>query len=136
MTRAQGIARNAINGILCFVFPIIFLMLTSADVPWVMLILFSICWGATYYVVNTPTPAFDLEAVFGDRAGFIESVLRGSDATHCNRLRPTHIARNAEYDNVTAFHYPNEVREPLRFPSPEVVGESSADPIERQLHQA
>lgn len=96
MTGAQVTARRAVNGMLCFIFSIVFLMLTSAHVPWLMLGLFAGCGALTYMVINAPRPVFDLRAHFGDKADFIASVLRGTDATNCDRLRATYNARNAE----------------------------------------
>lgn len=93
MTGAQVVARKAANGMLCFIFSITFLMLTSAVVPWPMLGLFAGCGALTFLVINRRTPAYDLAAHFGTNADFIASVLRGTDANNCDRLLATYTAR-------------------------------------------
>ncbi len=102
MTGAQVTARRAVNGMLCFIFSIVFLMLTSDNVPWLMLGLFAGCGALTYLVINAPRPVFDMRAHFGDKSEFIALVLRGTDATNCDRLRATYIARNAEAPECAA----------------------------------
>lgn len=114
MTGAQVTARRAVNGMLCFIFSIVFLMLTSTHVPWIMLGLFAGCGALTYLVINAPLPAFDMQAHFGDKAEFIASVLRGTDATNCDRLRATYNARNAEAnDCATHSNDTDTLRQPL-----------------------
>lgn len=114
MTGAQVTARRAVNGMLCFIFSIVFLMLTSGNVPWVMLVLFAGCGAITYLVINAPRPAFNMHAHFGDKTEFIVSVLRGTDATNCDRLRATFAARNAEATECAAHsNDTDKVRQPL-----------------------
>lgn len=91
------IAKRGTHLILLVLCSEMFFMTQSLTKGGAWLFIFAVACGATYLLINAPPREVDLGEIFGERAEYIERVLRDSD-DKVDRLCASSVDRNAATD--------------------------------------
>lgn len=88
------IAKRGTHLILLVLCSEMFFMTQASTKGGALLFIFAVACGATYLLINAPPRKVDLGEIFGERAEYIERVLRDSD-DKVDRLCTSSVDRNA-----------------------------------------